>query len=180
MRTSQLPSTPSSSTVRLREDHDLAVADIEHRHGVVRHQVPDDLALGALDWDGGGDLDERDLDLAALPVGTPPRTSAWNRSVAFRWLEDRDELGAYLRERYIDRGKHALHSNLAKVIVKGCIDPPESNFTIWVRHGQAADVLDAVAPDLLAEALEAVVGRGEAGAGLTDSNLVGSWGRSVT
>ena len=89
------------------------------------------------------------------------------------WMDDTAELGAYLRERYLDRGKHALRINLAKVIVKGCITPPpEATFVVWSRHSQAAVALDSVAPDLFAEAVESVIGRAEAGTGLGDMSLI--------
>lgn len=88
------------------------------------------------------------------------------------WFTTTTELGAYLRSRYLDHGKNALKTSLAKVVVKGCIDPPESNHLVWTRLGQTARALDEVAPSLLADALESVIGKLETGRGLTDSQLV--------
>lgn len=95
------------------------------------------------------------------------------------WFATTAELGAYMRSRYLDNGKSALKSSLAKVVVKGCIHPPDGNHLVWTRLGQTAKALDQVAPSLLADALEAVVGKVEAGSGLTDSQLgqfIGSLG----
>lgn len=87
------------------------------------------------------------------------------------WFATTAELGAYLRSRYLDHGKSALKTSLAKVVVKGCINPPENNYLVWTRLGQTAKALDQVAPPLLADALKAVIGNVEAGSGLTDSQL---------
>ena len=88
------------------------------------------------------------------------------------WPQNIAELGDYLRERYLNHGKHALRVNLAKVIVKACIRPPQNNALIWTRSAAAARALDQVAPQLLAEALQDVIGRAEEGTGLNDAELI--------
>lgn len=87
------------------------------------------------------------------------------------WFSTTAELAAYLRTRYLDHGKSALKTSLAKVVVKGCINPPDNNHLVWTRLAQTAKALDQVAPALLADALASVVGALEAGSGLTDSQL---------
>lgn len=88
------------------------------------------------------------------------------------WPSRTDDLRGYLRERYFSRGKAVVRRNLAKVIVKGCLAPPGDDYKLWKRLRKSALVLDQIEPALLAEALEAVVGRSEKDTGLPDVQMM--------
>ncbi len=86
--------------------------------------------------------------------------------------EDIDELTNYLRDRYLQPGRISLRTNLAILIIKGCLQPPNENRRIARRCSLAAHALDRIAPELLAEALARVITRREEGAGLSDAELL--------
>lgn len=81
-------------------------------------------------------------------------------------------LAEHLRARYLDRGKASLQRNLAQVIVKGCLEPPDGDEALSGRMREAALALDVVAPDLLEQALREVVTRREETSGLNDDQLL--------
>lgn len=87
--------------------------------------------------------------------------------------EDLDELTSYLRDRYLQPGRLSLRTNLATLIVKGCLQPPDGDRRIARRCSLAAHAIDRAAPALLTEALARVVTRREDGAGLSDTELLG-------
>lgn len=92
-----------------------------------------------------------------------------------------EELVAYLRDRFLTRGKKGLQRNLAKVVIKGVLgigvplDEPTAR-----RLDHAAHAIDEIDPELLREALTQVVRPVEEGAkGLAPHQLmylVGSLG----
>lgn len=86
--------------------------------------------------------------------------------------EDLDDLTSYLRDRYLQPGRASLRTNLAILIVKGCLQPPDGNQRIARRCSVAAHALDRIEPGLLVEALARVVTRREAGTGLSDAELL--------
>lgn len=86
--------------------------------------------------------------------------------------EDVDALTGYLRDRYLQPGRVSLRTNLAILIVKGCLQWPDADRRIGQRCSLAAHALDRIEPGLLGEALRAVVTRREEGAGLSDSELL--------
>jgi len=83
-----------------------------------------------------------------------------------------DQLTPYLRDRYFDRAKTSLRSNVALLIIKGCIDPPDAQERVAQRCALAAHALDRIDPGLLADALNRVVRRREEGTGLPDVQLL--------
>jgi hypothetical protein len=87
--------------------------------------------------------------------------------------DDLDELTRYLRDRYLQPGRTSLRTNLAILIVKGCLQPPDGDRRIARRCSLAAHALDRIEPALLAEALTRVITRREEGAGLSDAELLG-------
>jgi hypothetical protein len=88
------------------------------------------------------------------------------------WPTKTADVRDYLRERYFARGKDVLRRNLAQVIVKGCLAPPDDDFELWKRLRKSALALDEIEPALLAEALETAVGRAERDSGLPDLRIV--------
>lgn len=86
------------------------------------------------------------------------------------WPSTQESLVAYLRERYLDRGKARLRRDLpVVVVVKGVIgtaDPLPDNDT-RTRLVDAAHAVNTIDPQLLADALDHVVRRREEGPGLT-------------
>lgn len=88
------------------------------------------------------------------------------------WPSGTADLREYLRDRYFTRGRDVLRRNLAQVIIKGCLAPPDDNKEIWKRLRESAGALDQIEPALLAEALGTVVGRAERDSGLQDLRIV--------
>jgi hypothetical protein len=84
-----------------------------------------------------------------------------------------DDLVPYLRDRYIRPGRSALHTNLAKYIVRlCCLDPPVVDARIRVRAALSVRALERISPALLSEALTEVITKREQGSGLTDDDLL--------
>jgi hypothetical protein len=90
------------------------------------------------------------------------------------WPGSHDTLVAYLRDRYLDRGRTSLRRNVAKVIIKGVLgigqqlDEPARR-----RLADAAHAIDEIDPGLLDEALTQVVRAAEEGAtGLVPHQLM--------
>lgn len=88
------------------------------------------------------------------------------------WPSSSRDLVEYLRERYFAHSKDVLRRNLAQIVVKGCLTPPDDSRKVWRRLYRSARALDEIAPALLVEALDSVVGRIERTAGLTDLQIV--------
>lgn len=113
---------------------------------------------------------------AVLQHGPAPGRKAINRFTTEiagnAWPSKPEELREYLQERYFARGKNVLRRNLAQVIVKGCLAPPDDRVGIWKRHRESALALDQIQPALLAEALAIQVGRVEKESGLDDMRIV--------
>lgn len=96
---------------------------------------------------------------------------------ASTWPATRTELGAYLRDNYLDRGKQSLRENLAQVIIKGVLRIPEGSELISERLAEAAHALDDVAPALLEQGLRrAVTNRFQSG-GLPEDEALRLIGR---
>jgi uncharacterized protein YnzC (UPF0291/DUF896 family) len=93
------------------------------------------------------------------------------------WPRDRTQLGAHLRAQYLDRGKQSLKDSLAKLMIKGVIDPPEGNSLIADRLAEAAHALAEVAPDLLTLGLESVLKKRIQGGGLSGPQSISLLGR---
>jgi hypothetical protein len=96
------------------------------------------------------------------------------------WPGTHDALVAYLRERYLDRGKAGLRRNLAILAIKGVLNPGELTEPTRRRLAGVAHAIDEIDPLLLSEALVKVVRQREEGStGLTEwqlAQLVGSLG----
>jgi hypothetical protein len=96
---------------------------------------------------------------------------------ASTWPGTRTELGAYLRDNYLDRGKQSLRENLAQVIIKGVLRFPEGSELVSERFAEAAHALDDVAPALLEQGLRrAVTNRFQSG-GLPEDEALRLIGR---
>ena len=97
------------------------------------------------------------------------------------WPGSHDALVAYVRDRFLDRGRQGLQTNLAKLVVKGALGIGEP-IGEPARHRLAATAhaIDEINPDLLSKALVGVVRPAEEGAkGLAPHQLmylVGSLG----
>lgn len=98
---------------------------------------------------------------AVLSQPPAPGRKALDRFVeeskASTWPATRADLGEYLRDNYLDRGKQPLRDNLAQVILKGVMRAPDDNELISDRLADAAHALDDVAPELLEHGLQRVV-----------------------
>ncbi|MFC4628026.1 hypothetical protein ACFO6V_07270 [Promicromonospora alba] len=94
------------------------------------------------------------------------------------WPASQEALVAYLRERYLERGKTGLRRNLAIVVVKGAIDRSLAEPTRR-RLVDAAHAIDKIDPNLFSEAADTVIRRREEGPGLDPhelAHMVGSLG----
>ncbi len=83
-----------------------------------------------------------------------------------------DSLADYLRERYFQHGKKSLRKNLAEVVIKYCLDPPNGDARIRQRASASAHALASIEPELLEQALTSVVRRREENVGLSDEQLL--------
>lgn len=96
------------------------------------------------------------------------------------WPGTHEALVAYLRERYLDRGKAGLRRNLAILTIKGVLTAGELNEPTRRRLAGVAHAIDEIDPILLSEALIKVVRQREEGSvGLTEwqlAQLVGTLG----
>lgn len=113
---------------------------------------------------------------AVLRHGPSPGRKAIERFVAetkgTAWPATLPELAGHLRAAYIGRGKEVLRRNLALLVVKGCLDPPDRDEQIWRRLSKTAHALDSIAPSLLELALREVVAKREQTTGLPEAQLL--------
>lgn len=113
---------------------------------------------------------------AVLQHGPSPGRKSIDRFVAetkgAAWPATLPELAGHLRAAYIGRGKEVLRRNLAILVVKGCLDPPDGDEQIWRRLSQTAHALDSIAPNLLELALREVVAKREQATGLPATQLL--------
>ena len=98
-------------------------------------------------------------------------------SKASTWPSTRTDLGAYLRDNYLDRGKQSLRENLTQVIIKGVLRAPEGNELISERLAEAAHALTDVAPALLEQGLRRVVTNRYQSGGLPEDEALRLIGR---
>lgn len=90
------------------------------------------------------------------------------------WPGSHDTLVAYLRDRYLDRGRAGLRRNLAKVVIKGVLGIGDQfMLPARLRLADAAHAIDEIDPTLLSEALTQVVRSAEEGStGLAPPQLM--------
>jgi hypothetical protein len=113
---------------------------------------------------------------AVLRHGPTPGRKALDRFTAevqsSSWPSGPAAVVDYLRARYVERGKETLRRNLAAVVIKGCLDPPNGNAVVARRLSEVAHALETIAPALLDTALGEVLTRREETTGLSDVQLL--------
>jgi hypothetical protein len=113
---------------------------------------------------------------AVLKHGPTPGRKALDRFItevqSSSWPSGRREMEEYLRARYVEHGKETLRRNLAVVVIKWCLDPPDGSNVVARRLSEVAHALEIIAPALLDTALTDVLTRREETAGLSDTQLL--------
>jgi cell division inhibitor SulA len=113
---------------------------------------------------------------AVLSEGPTPGRKAIARfeaEIAGDAFPDTEEsLADYLRARFFQHGKQSLRRNLAEVVVKFCLEPPNGDQRARNRAAASAHALATIEPDLFEQALTSVVRRREESVGLSPEQLL--------